>query len=129
MKGSPAAALLGASLWACGGDPQKSDTGGDGDALPQPISDAPLCDGAPVITWDSWGQGFMVESCQACHASTSGDRRGAPEGVHFDSREATLEIADRVLARATGGAPSMPPMGGVLDEDRERLLIWLTCWE
>lgn len=129
MMGPRAAALLGATLVACGGDPQKSDTGGAADALPQPVSDDPRCDDAPVLTWDSWGQGFMVESCQACHASTSVDRRGAPESVQFDTREATLAAADRVLARATGDAPTMPPMGGVLDEDRERLLIWLTCWE
>ncbi len=102
-------------LLACGGG---SDTGS-----------ASLCDDAPVVTWDNFGDGFVTENCQPCHASTSEDRNGAPTGVVFDTREETLAQADAILAVATGPAPTMPPQGGVTDDDRTLLSYWLTCWE
>jgi uncharacterized membrane protein len=55
-----------------------------------------------------------------------------PAGVVFDTREQALALADRILARtapADGGEPTMPPVGGVTDDDRERLVVWLDCWE
>ena len=35
---------------------------------------ADTCTDAPLVTWDSWGHGFMAEECQPCHASTSTTR-------------------------------------------------------
>ena len=93
---------------------------------PTPI---PLCVDAPVLTWNNFGQGFLIENCQTCHASTSPNRYGAPAGVTFDTRDQALQWEDRILARATGEAPSMPPGGGVSEDDRYRLEVWLTCWE
>lgn len=110
------------ALGACGDKPRADDTAAD--------SGAPAwCDDAPLLTWANFGEGFVVENCQACHASTAIDRNGAPEDIVFDDRDATLALSDRILARAAGDAPSMPPQGGVTDEERERLEIWLTCWE
>lgn len=114
-----AALLVGAMLLAgCG-----EDAGGDSGA---PVDDA--CADAPVITWASWGEGFLIESCQSCHSVHADDRNDAPEAVNFDTLDDVRAWSDRILAVATGDAPIMPPRGGVSDDDRQRLEIWLTCW-
>lgn len=126
--------LLG--LLACDGEPEETDTPGDsgsadtdtdtdtGDAV-----EVDICEDAPVATWENFGQGFMTENCQSCHASTASNRRGAPIGATFDDLESTLVWTDRILARATGDNISMPPQGGVGEDDRYLLEVWLTCWE
>lgn len=86
------------------------------------------CVEAPVVTWETFGQGFVTERCQSCHATTAPERPGVPHGVHFDTEAQVRANAARVLQVATGDSPSMPPQGGVEAEDRERLRIWLTCW-
>ena len=86
-----------------------------------------LCLEAPVVTWDNFAAGFVAESCQSCHASTSEDRNGAPSDVVFDTEEETLAFADRILARSTGDDPDMPPQGGVVDADRYYIEVWLSC--
>ncbi len=96
--------------------------GGEGDATPDP-----LCDGAPVTTWDNFAAGFVTQNCQGCHAASAPDRHDAPVDVTFDTEEEALRWADRVLATATGDEPSMPPRGGVSDDDRYRLEVWLSC--
>lgn len=40
---------------------------------------------------------------------------------------AVVEYADRIIARGTGDAPSMPPVGGSSEDGRERVLQWLEC--
>lgn len=88
-----------------------------------------LCDEAPVTTYDNFGQGFMLQHCQSCHASSSENRYDAPEDVTFDDQAQVQEQADRILARVTGEQPSMPPQGGVEEADRLRLEQWLSCTE
>ena len=90
---------------------------------------ADICQDAPVTTYANFGQGFMLQHCQSCHASGSLERNGAPEAIHFDDEEAVWAHADRILDRSTGDSPDMPPMGGVDSEDRLRLEQWLTCGE
>ena len=85
------------------------------------------CASVPVVTWDSFGKGFVTGSCQTCHASTSPNLHGAPEDVVFDTEADVLESAALVLEVATGDAPRMPPEGGVSEDDRARLEWWLTC--
>lgn len=88
-----------------------------------------LCEGAPVITWETFGRGFTTENCQSCHASTAPNRYGAPPGVTFDTHDDVVMWKDRMIVRATGDAPTMPPGGGVSADDRYRLEVWLRCWE
>jgi len=85
------------------------------------------CAEAPVTTWNNFGQGFLVENCQPCHASTSVDRHDAPESVTFDTPDEVADHRARILVKATGDAPDMPPAGGVSEEDRARLEAWLLC--
>ena len=106
--------------------PSSADETGSPETDPGPGLD---CEDAPLLTWENFGAGFLTENCQSCHASTNPDRRGAPAGVVFDTLEETLVHRSTILARSTGASPTMPPQGGVSDDDRERLRIWLTCWE
>jgi len=112
---------------ACGGDESK-DTG--------TLSDDPPVDGvcadAPVLTWNNFGAGFLVENCKACHGTNSAYREGdspPPEGVVFDTYEQAMGHKERILAVATGDSPTMPPRGGVSDLDRELLELWIVCGE
>ncbi len=90
-----------------------------------------VCASAPVVTYESFGRGFLTQNCQACHASTvTGEARlGAPEDVAFDTADAAWAHADRILARAAADAPTMPPQAGTTDDDRQRLTWWLACAE
>lgn len=132
-----AAALLAASLFfvACGSDDDPSprdveDTEaplGTGTADTGDTGMAPsLCDDAPVVTWENFGAGFVTQNCQACHASGAVARNGAPEAVTFDSEEDTLSFAERILSRVVD-TPTMPPQGGVTDDDRYFTEVWLRC--
>ena len=108
------------------GGPATTDTDTDTDSG-GPVD--PLCVDAPIVTWESWGQGFLGANCQSCHSTESTDRHGAPEGVAFDTHGSTLALADRILERSAGSDPTMPPSGGVSEDDRYLLEVWLTCWE
>lgn len=117
------------------GDPADTGAGSPGDTDSAPVGETggpdpadPTCDEAPVVTWDNFGRGFLVENCQACHASTAPDRHGAPIEVVFDTEGDARAWKDRILARAAGEAPTMPPMGGTSADDRYLLGVWLTCW-
>ena len=90
--------------------------------------DTGFCADVAVSTWDNFGAGFISGNCQSCHASTTATRHGAPDEVTFDDEEEVLAQADRILARATGEDPGMPPQGGVGDDDRYRLGVWLRCF-
>jgi uncharacterized membrane protein len=88
---------------------------------------ASICDDAALVTYENFGQGFMTENCQACHASTAPDRYDAPEEVFFDTKADAWYWRDRILARSAGDDASMPPNGGVDEDDRTRLRWWLEC--
>jgi uncharacterized membrane protein len=91
-------------------------------------SAAALCIDAPVLTWENYGQGLVVERCQSCHASTSETRNGAPEDVFFDTHEDAISHIDSILQRVVEDQ-TMPPQGGLDEEDILSVEIWLTCWE
>lgn len=106
--------------------------GCDDDATPRPdvVGDTSVidwCESAPVLTWDNFGAGFLTENCQPCHARLSQARHDAPEDVNFDTREDVALHRPRILVRAIGDEPDMPPAGGVSIEDRALLEAWLHC--
>ena len=115
--------LLLLTLAACA---SPADTGGDSAAADTSAADPRCADAAP-LTWESFGEGFLIESCDVCHAATAPDRFGAPEGVSFDTVEQAWSWSERILARSAGEDPDRPPMGGVEEEDRTRLYWWLGC--
>ncbi len=125
--------VLAPALGACvEGEPSEAgDTGGmEGQATDTGPQGPVECDTAPVVTYDTFGQGFLRTYCQGCHSAAVEDRKGAPEESVFDTRDQASAWADRILARsipAEGVAP-MPPVGGITPEDLERAQVWLTCY-
>ena len=93
------------------------------------VQDTGPCAGAMTVTWNSWGRGFLTEACQGCHHSEATQRYGAPDDIVFDTVDDAWTHADRILARAAADDPTMPPAGGVTEDDRTRLVWWLTCGE
>ena len=86
------------------------------------------CIDVPLITYSSFGQGFITFNCQGCHGSGAPDRQGAPESITFDNHEEVLGWLDRIYQR-TYVSLDMPPALGIFDEDLERLRIWVECWD
>lgn len=116
--------LLAACLVA---DPPTRGPADSDEPLADTAGELPECVDAPVVDWDNFGQGFLLQSCQGCHASTTADRYGAPEEVTFDTVDQAWAWADDILSVAAGEAPTMPPRGGVEEDDRVRLVWWLAC--
>ncbi len=85
------------------------------------------CADAAILDWDNFGHGFVIEHCNGCHAATARDRHGAPLDHTYDTVEEAWTHADGILALAASDSPSMPPRGGVSDDDRVRLFWWLGC--
>lgn len=85
------------------------------------------CEDVPDVRWANFGESFILHSCQGCHATTTPNRHGAPDDVDFDTLERVWEQKWFILGVATGDAPTMPPEGGVVDDDRTRLEWWLRC--
>jgi uncharacterized membrane protein len=112
-------------LVACGGAEEKSpvDSG-------QPSSLSPPCDVAARVNYTNFGQGFLIENCQGCHASSTANRYGAPEGVSFDDVDQVWQHADRILERSVYSESNMmPPAGGPDADALTRLEWWLLCAE
>ena len=86
-----------------------------------------VCEDAPVVTYANFGEGFLLSNCQSCHASTTTNRNGAPEGVTFDTVKEVWTWSTRILARSTGEEADMPPEGGVSEYDITLLEFWLAC--
>jgi uncharacterized membrane protein len=89
------------------------------------LSDAD-CENAPMVTWDNWAQSMLITHCQGCHASTSTNRYGAPESIHFDYETTAIDLGERIYIRVIEDE-DMPPAGGLLEEDIYLLDTWLRC--
>ena len=85
------------------------------------------CAGAPDVTYHNFGSSFLRHNCQGCHASTTADRYGAPEGVFFDDVEQAWQWKARILAVTIGEEADMPPAGTIPHDDQMMLYWWLEC--
>ena len=83
----------------------------------------------PALSYANFGEGFMDKHCNGCHSSylPEGERGGAPVGVDLDSYPGVRTWLDRVEARGTGDAPTMPPGGGPEESEVRQLEEWLSC--
>ncbi len=88
------------------------------------------CDDTPVITYDTFGAGFLATYCNGCHGGQVVDRKGAPAAAVFDTREQVMPYADKILYRLAPpmDVTPMPPAGGVTPDDEARIAIWLMCF-
>lgn len=98
-----------------------------------------VCDDAPVVTWETFGHGFLIEACHGCHAEGARSRadwraQGLPESSDFETVENAWDWAPRILARVLDD--TMPPAAAlaedaqvVSDDDKIRLQWWLICGE
>ena len=77
-------------------------------------------------SYEEWTEGFLRGKCQPCHAIASPNRYGAPPNVYFDTKEASLFWAESIR-RTTLDEESMPPSGGVTEDEKELLRRWLDC--
>lgn len=87
------------------------------------------CDRVPALSYDNYGEGHLNKHCTGCHSSLvpADHREGAPPGVDFDTYEGVLTWADRIVARGTGEAPTMPPGGGPSADEVALFSEWLSC--
>ena len=97
-------------------------------------TDAPAADSADpcaLRTWETVGAPFVTTWCAPCHAPdlAVAERGGAPPEVDLATEADVVRWLDRVRARATGDAPTMPPAGGPDAETGAAFAAWLTCLE
>jgi len=108
---------------ACGSSPQ--DSASAKPAVTQP-SDCDVDTGGGHPTWAGFASGFFAGRCAACHSEDTPNRFGAPEGIDFDS-EAHVEARLEDIQRAVLDNETMPPGGGLLDSEKDRLEQYLAC--
>ena len=94
--------------------------------------DPPIEPGAcetSYLDYENFGAPFVVSWCRGCHSSQvpMGMRQMAPIDVNFDTAEDVTRWSERILKRAAGATPTMPPAGGPSGEERQLLVEWLDC--
>lgn len=101
----------------------------EGDDSTPVVTEDAFCADAPTVTWETFGAGFLTENCRTCHSAGTPDRHDAPEGVDFDTVEEAWTWGARILERtlAEDVEQLMPPMGGLTEDDKYLLEVWLTC--
>ena len=111
------AAVTGALAW-----------GGCGVVADDDATQLATCESEPALSWENFGEGFMLQNCTPCHHSQlpADQRVGAPVGVDFDTYRGVLTFAERVRAR-TLDAQTMPPGGGIPQGELLRMDEWLSC--
>jgi hypothetical protein len=90
--------------------------------------------GDNMLTWDNFGEAFMLSWCTGCHNSAlpTAQRAGAPCGINFDSHAGALPFAANIEVRAIDwqmyeGATPMPPAAIVPDDELALLREWIDC--
>ncbi|MBL8970688.1 MAG: hypothetical protein JNK56_08930 [Myxococcales bacterium] len=90
--------------------------------------------GDNTLTWDNFGQAFLLSWCTGCHNSQlpTAQRAGAPCGINFDSHAGTLPFAASIKVRAVDwqmyeGVTPMPPAAIVPDDELALLREWIDC--
>ena len=84
-----------------------------------------------VTTWHNFGESFFLTWCSSCHAQSTEDRHGAPEGVFLDTEADSRLWQDRIRVRVIE-EESMPVGGGISTSELElleRYLDGFTCGE
>lgn len=112
---------------ACGNDIEPPDGVPSPDEEPPDLEPA-RCD-TSYLDYGNFGEPFALDWCRGCHSSSvpAGMRQKAPMGVNFDTHADVQQWKERILIRAGGNAPTMPPAGGPSADERALLAEWLAC--
>ncbi len=86
-----------------------------------------VCDPTFPVSWSNFGEGFMATNCDGCHAASTRERNDAPESVTFDTEHQAMTRADDIL-RVVLDYKTMPPAGGIIEEDLILVEKWLGCF-
>jgi cytochrome c5 len=86
-----------------------------------------FCDDAPIVNYANFGESFINHQCQGCHASGLEERFDAPVEATFDNVDEVWEWREDILDRCDLETPTMPPRGGVTDDELIMLHWWLEC--
>lgn len=92
------------------------------------LEDYPCPQGGTMLTYESFGRGFLAQNCQTCHGQPTDDRKGAPASFDFATVDEVRAHRSRIFARAAADNDSMPP--GPDDPpatERAKLAEWLAC--
>ena len=107
-------------LTACGDKP--TETGSI-----EPSTDPPeWCQEEMEVTYENFGEGFLLTHCQGCHAGDAPNRFGAPETVSFDNEEQVNQWLSLIMFTILDDQ-SMPPAGGITEDELTLVEIWLEC--
>jgi len=81
------------------------------------------------LTWENFGEGFMLSHCAGCHSSTlpEGERANATVGVDLERHDLVIEHIQRTYVNAADENTVMPPVANIDPEDRWLLGDWLAC--
>jgi uncharacterized membrane protein len=102
-----------------------ADKGTDSAATPD-ATPPEWCADEVDVTYENFGEGFLLTHCQGCHASEAPNRFGAPETVVFDT-EADVEQWRDAIYRVVFEDLTMPPAGGITEDELTLADIWLQC--
>lgn len=105
------------------------DSGSDaGDGTFETFAERP-CPDDSTLTYDNFGEGFMLNWCTGCHHSDLRPdmRQNAPMNVDLNTVEDVRTHAERIWVRSGDQNLTMPPQGGPDDVEREELGEWLAC--
>jgi len=78
------------------------------------------------VNYENFGEGFLLTHCQGCHSSSAPNRFGAPESVIFDTSD-EVDVWRDSIYRVIFTDESMPPAGGITDDELTLVEIWLGC--
>jgi uncharacterized membrane protein len=124
------AVLLGAGLVGCAagaGTATPEDSASTrGDSAGADDTATNNCESAPAVTWEGYAQGKFLAHCEGCHATDTPKRYGAPEAVTFDTEADIRTWKERIIVRMLE-QEDMPPAGGLTDDEKYLLNIYLIC--
>lgn len=77
------------------------------------------------ITYTNDIKPILDNNCIRCHSSEKqgAERNGAPPDVNLDKYETVVDVAERANAKIQSG--TMPPTGGLPEEERNLFQQWL----